>query len=86
MAYAAETNASYPADGTGRGAGGSLDVPSKSGVVRQDVTTSFAGVEGTAGGIPLHLDLTIIVADGGTPMAGAAVYIRHCAAAGDGSL
>ena len=34
---------------------------------------------GTAEGVPLTINLTILdVADGGTPLAGAAVYIWHC--------
>ncbi len=47
--------------------------------MRSDITTSFGDYSGTAEGVPLTINLTILdVADGGTPLAGAAVYIWHC--------
>ena len=69
-----ETGGPYPADGSN-----GPNVLSESGVVRRDITTSFGGYSGTAEGVPLTINLTILdVAEGGTPLAGAAVYIWHC--------
>ena len=49
-----------------------------SGVVRRDITTSFAGLSGTAQGVPLTIDLTIVSASTCAPLAGRAVYLWHC--------
>ena len=59
----------------------------ESGVVRSDITTSFGGMTGTATGAPLTVRLKVLdVADGCTPMPGAAVYAWHCDADGRYSL
>jgi protocatechuate 3,4-dioxygenase beta subunit len=55
------------------------DVLGESGVVRSDITTSFAGMSGTAEGVPSTLELTLLdIAGGGGPLAGAAIYVWHC--------
>lgn len=77
-----ETGGPYPADGSN-----GPNVLSESGVVRSDITTSFGDYSGTAEGIPLTINLRILdVADGGTPMEGAAVYLWHCSREGAYSL
>ncbi len=77
-----ETGGPYPADGSN-----GPNVLSESGVVRSDITTSFGDYSGTAEGVPLTINLTILdVAEGGTPLAGAAVYLWHCDRAGAYSL
>lgn len=55
------------------------DALTTSGVVRNDIRSSFAGATGVAAGIPLTLRLTVLnLADACKPMAGAAVYVWHC--------
>ncbi|HKY65714.1 MAG TPA: intradiol ring-cleavage dioxygenase, partial [Acidimicrobiales bacterium] len=50
----------------------------RGGVVRQDIRSSFGSASGTAEGVPLTLDLTILDAATDAPLAGAAVYVWHC--------
>ena len=58
----------------------------ESGIVRQDIRSSFGSYSGTAEGVPLTIDLTIVDAGSGAPMAGAAVYAWHCDRDGGYSL
>ena len=77
-----ETGGPFPADGSN-----GPNVLAESGVVRSDITTSFGDLSGTAEGVPLMINLTILdVADGGTPLKGAAVYLWHCSREGAYSL
>lgn len=70
-----ETGGPYPADGTN-----GVNVLTESGIVRQDLTSSFGGASGVASGIPTTVSLTIIDMNGDSvaPLAGAAVYLWHC--------
>ena len=76
-----ETEGPYPADGSN-----GPTVLSASGVVRSDIRSSFAGMSGTAAGIPLNIVLTIVSASTCSPLAGAAVYLWHCDREGRYSL
>lgn len=77
-----ETAGPYPGDGSN-----GPDVLGESGVVRSDITSSFAGMSGTATGTPLTLRFKVLdVAAGCTPKAGAAVYAWHADAQGRYSL
>jgi protocatechuate 3,4-dioxygenase beta subunit len=77
-----ETAGPYPGDGSN-----GPNVLDDSGVVRSDITKSFGGSSGVAEGVPATVELTLIdVAGGGKPLAGAAVYLWHCDAAGRYSL
>jgi protocatechuate 3,4-dioxygenase beta subunit len=77
-----ETAGPYPGDGSN-----GPDVLGESGVVRSDIRTSFGSSSGTAEGVPITLDLTLSdLADGGSAMAGAAVYVWHCTREGGYSL
>jgi protocatechuate 3,4-dioxygenase beta subunit len=76
-----ETEGPYPADGSN-----GPTVLSSTGVVRSDIRSSFAGMNGVAGGVPLNIALTIVSASTCTPLAGAAVYIWHCDREGRYSL
>jgi protocatechuate 3,4-dioxygenase beta subunit len=77
-----ETAGPYPGDGSN-----GPDVLGQSGVVRSDITASFAGLSGTATGVPLSVRLKVLdVAKGCTAMPGAAVYLWHADAAGRYSL
>jgi protocatechuate 3,4-dioxygenase beta subunit len=77
-----ETAGPYPGDGSN-----GPDVLGESGVVRSDITTSFAGMTGTAAGTPLTVKMKVVdVAAGCTPMPGAAVYLWHADTQGRYSL
>jgi len=69
-----ETAGPYPGDGSN-----GPNVLTESGIVRRDITTSFGDASGTAEGVPTVIAMTLLdVAAGGTPLAGAAVYLWHC--------
>lgn len=69
-----ETAGPYPGDGSN-----GPDALAEDGIVRQDIRSSFGSSTTTAGGVPLTIELTVVdVAAGGTPLAGAAVYLWHC--------
>ena len=56
-------------------------------MVRSDITASFGDASGVAEGVPMTLEMTLIdVAGGGSPLAGAAVYLWHCTRDGQYSL
>ncbi|GER23610.1 3,4-dioxygenase subunit beta [Zafaria cholistanensis] len=77
-----ETAGPYPGDGSN-----GPDVLEQSGIVRRDIRSSFGDSSGTAGGVPMELELTITdLANGGAPFAGVAVYVWHCDAGGNYSL
>jgi protocatechuate 3,4-dioxygenase beta subunit len=77
-----ETGGPYPGDGTN-----GPNVLADDGVVRSDITSSFGSATGVADGIPLQVVLNVQdVANGGNPLAGAAVYLWHCDAEGRYSL
>jgi protocatechuate 3,4-dioxygenase beta subunit len=69
-----ETAGPYPGDGSN-----GPNVLAESGVVRSDITRSFGTASGVAEGVPATIEMTLLdVAGGGTPLAGAAVYLWHC--------
>ena len=76
-----ETAGPYPADGSN-----GKNVLSESGVVRSDIRSSFGSSTTTAEGVPLTIRLTLVEADGDTPVEGAAVYLWHCDRAGQYSM
>ena len=76
-----ETGGPYPGDGSN-----GPNVLTESGIVRSDLTKSFGSASGTATGVPLSVELTILDADKDSPLAGAAVYLWHCDAQGRYSL
>lgn len=76
-----ETAGPYPGDGSN-----GPTVLSASGVVRSDIRSSFAGLSGTADGVPLTLVLTIVSSATCAPLAGRAVYLWHCDRPGRYSL
>jgi protocatechuate 3,4-dioxygenase beta subunit len=77
-----ETAGPFPGDGTN-----GPDVLTASGVVRSDITTSFAGSSGTAEGVPLTIRLVIQdETKACEPIEGAAVYLWHCDREGRYSL
>ena len=76
-----ETAGPYPGDGSN-----GPTVLTSTGVVRRDIRDSFAGLSGTAGGVPLTIDLTIVSASTCAPLVGRAIYIWHCDREGRYSL
>jgi protocatechuate 3,4-dioxygenase beta subunit len=87
IGYAAETAGPFPADGTNARAGQTVNALAQQGVLREDITRSFAGMEGLAEGVPLDLTITLVDVSGNcAPLAGHAVYLWHCDALGNYSL
>jgi protocatechuate 3,4-dioxygenase beta subunit len=77
-----ETAGPYPGDGSN-----GPNVLTESGVVRSDIRSSFGSMSGTAEGVPLVIELTVLDSSkGNTPYAGAAVYAWHCDREGRYSL
>ena len=76
-----ETAGPFPGDGSN-----GPSVLNQTGVVRTDITSSFAGLSGVATGVPLTIQLTIVSASTCAVLAGRAVYIWHCDALGRYSL
>ena len=76
-----ETEGPFPGDGSN-----GPNVLNATGVVRSDIRSSFAGLSGTADGVPLTLVLTIVSALNCAPIAGRAVYLWHCDRLGRYSL
>ena len=77
-----ETAGPYPGDGSN-----GPNVLNQSGIVREDIRSSFGSSTTTAKGVPLTIKLTIQDATNNcTPMQGAAVYLWHCDQAGNYSL
>jgi protocatechuate 3,4-dioxygenase beta subunit len=76
-----ETAGPYPGDGSN-----GPNVLPLTGSVRSDIRSSFAGLSGTADGVPLTIALTIVSASTCAPLAGYAVYIWHCDRLGRYSL
>jgi protocatechuate 3,4-dioxygenase beta subunit len=76
-----ETAGPYPGDGSN-----GPNVLTEDGVVRSDITPSFGGATVVAEGVPLTIDLSVVDGDGGSAMAGAAVYLWHCDREGRYSL
>lgn len=77
-----ETAGPYPGDGSN-----GPDVLEQSGIVRSDIRSSFGTASGTAEGIPMTLELSIVDMSGGNvPFAGVAVYVWHCNRDGEYSM
>jgi protocatechuate 3,4-dioxygenase beta subunit len=76
-----ETAGPYPGDSSN-----GPNVLNQTGVVRQDIRSSFAGLSGAVTGVLLNLELTIVSASSCTPLSDYAVYLWHCDSAGNYSL
>ena len=69
-----ETAGPYPGDGSN-----GPNALTQSGVVRNDIRSSFGGYTGTAAGVPLTLKLTLVTNKSScAPLAGYAIYLWHC--------
>jgi protocatechuate 3,4-dioxygenase beta subunit len=76
-----ETAGPFPGDGSN-----GPNVLTESGIVRADIRSSFGSASGTAAGVPLRVELTVVEADTGAALPGAAVYLWHCDRDGNYSL
>ncbi|RII42787.1 3,4-dioxygenase subunit beta [Galactobacter valiniphilus] len=77
-----ETAGPYPGDGSN-----GPDVLEQSGIVRSDLRSSFGESSGTAEGVPMTLELTILdLANGGGAFKDVAVYVWHCDRDGNYSM
>ena len=76
-----ETAGPFPGDSSN-----GPNVLNLTGVVRSDIRSSFAGLGGTADGVPLTVVLTIVSASTCATLAGRAVYLWHCDRLGRYSL
>ena len=76
-----ETGGPYPGDGSN-----GPNVLTQSGIVRQDIRSSFGSASGVAEGVPLTVELTVTENTTGAALPGAAVYLWHCDAQGRYSL
>lgn len=82
-----ETSGPYPADGTNRLDGTTVNVLTESGVMRRDLRRSFGGLTPVADGAPLELEIRLVdVGADCAPLSGLAVYLWHCDAAGAYSI
>jgi protocatechuate 3,4-dioxygenase beta subunit len=81
LAVPEETAGPYPGDGSN-----GVDVLSASGIVRSDIRASFGSSTTVADGVQTSISLTLVDANGGAPLPGAAVYIWHCDAVGRYSM
>ncbi len=69
-----ETAGPYPGDGSN-----GVNVLTESGIVRRDIRSSFGSASGVAAGVPATIAFTVLETNnGGSPLAGAAVYAWHC--------
>jgi protocatechuate 3,4-dioxygenase beta subunit len=76
-----ETAGPFPADGSN-----GPDVLGLGDVVRQDIRNSIGELSGTADGIATDIQLILVDAATGSPLAGRAVYAWHCTAEGAYSI
>jgi protocatechuate 3,4-dioxygenase beta subunit len=77
-----ETGGPFPGDGSN-----GVNVLTRSGIVRSDITTSFGGASGVAKGVPLTIALKVLdTKNGSAGLQGAAVYVWHCDMDGNYSL
>jgi protocatechuate 3,4-dioxygenase beta subunit len=76
-----ETAGPFPGDSSN-----GPNVLNQTGVVRSDIRSSFAGLNGTAAGVPLTIALTLVSASSCTPLTDYAVYLWHCDRSGGYSL
>ena len=77
----AETGGPYPADGSN-----GPNVLTDGAIVRADITTSVGDLSGTAEGVPLTYQLTVVDASTGAALPGAALYLWTCTADGRYSI
>ncbi len=79
----ATTAGPFPADGSNMRAGQTVNILTEAGVIREDLRPSIGGLPPVAEGVPLQLKITLVdVGRACAPLAGHAVYLWQCDAAG----
>ena len=87
VAHPTETNGPYPADGSNSANGAVANVLIASGIVKEDIRTSFNGLSGTAAGVEMRLKISLQnVNNSCAPLEGYAIYVWHCTATGTYSV
>lgn len=82
-----ETAGPFPADGSNRAHGTLANALKQSGIVREDMRASFGNSTTVADGVTLDLEIKLHdVAAECAPLAGYAIYLWHCDAAGRYSI
>jgi protocatechuate 3,4-dioxygenase beta subunit len=82
-----ETAGPFPGDGTNSVGGSIVNALAQTGIVRGDITKSFAGASGIAAGVPLAIKIKIKLAGNSCAAASnRAVYLWHCDALGRYSM
>lgn len=81
----AETKGPFPADGS-NGRPRPINVLGMEGIVRRDIRSSFAAMQGRADGVPLELELTLATHASCVGLPGRAIYLWQNDAAGTYSL
>lgn len=82
-----ETNGPYPADGSNVANGVLSNILNTSGVVRSDLRSSFAGLSGTAAGVPVNLTINLVNVNAAcAALAEYAIYMWHADANGQYSI
>jgi protocatechuate 3,4-dioxygenase beta subunit len=82
-----ETAGPFPGDGTNSRDGSVVNVLTQAGVLRQDLRPSFGGLNGTADGVTLTLDIRLVNVNAAcAPVADHALYLWACDAPGRYSL
>ena len=76
-----ETAGPFPGDGSN-----GANALNQSGIVRSDIRSSFGSASGTADGVPVDLEMTIVDVATNKAVQGAAVYVWHCDAEGRYSM
>ena len=82
-----ETSGPFPADGTNSKSGQTVNALTASGVVRSDIRLCFGDLTGTADGVQLDLEISLVDVNAAcAPLAGHAIYIWHADPNGHYSL
>ena len=78
-----ETAGPYPGDGSNRLDGATVNVLTEEGILRRDLRSGLGGQGPATDGVLLDLELALVdVTNACKPLAGHAVYLWHCDAAG----
>jgi protocatechuate 3,4-dioxygenase beta subunit len=82
-----ETSGPFPADGTNSKSGQTVNALTASGVVRSDIRPCFGDLTGTADGVQLDLEITLVDVNAAcAPLGAHAIYIWHADPNGHYSL
>lgn len=82
-ALPAESAGPFPADGTNRAAGRTVNILTEAEVLRQDIRNSIGRLEPVADGVSMEVEITLVdVGQGCAPLAGRAFYLWQCDAEG----